>query len=172
MSPVRRRVGMGTLLLLALLAQTAFFPHVRPWGVVPDVMVLAVAAVAVREGAEIGAVFGFAAGVLIDLFLEVPVGLSAFAYAVVGYGVGMVQTGLLRPQWWMSPAIGGTASLVAGLIFVLAAMILGQEYLFSVRTFVVIPARAAYDALLAIAVFPVASRLMGPADETVAPYQR
>lgn len=171
MNPLRHRLGQVALVMTVLLAQLTFFPQVRLFGVVPDVMVVAVAAVALREGPDAGAVFGFVAGVLIDLFLEVPLGLSALAYSVVGYGVGLLQSGLLRSAWWLAPAIGGSASLVGGLIFVLSALILGQEHLFAVRTFVIVPTRAFYDALLALAIFPLTNRLLGPTEDDLSPYE-
>lgn len=171
MNPVRHRVGVLTLLLVVLLAETALFPHVRLFGVVPDVMVLAVAAIAAREGAEIGATFGFAAGVLIDLFLEVPVGLSALSYSLVGYAIGTLHTGLMRSTWWMGPVLGGTASLAAGTIFVLVGIILGQDHLLAARSAVVVPSRALYDAALALLVFPLTSRLLGPTEDALSPYE-
>lgn len=171
MNPLRRRAGMVTLLLVVWLAETAFFPYVRLFGVVPDIVVVAVAAVAAREGAEVGAAFGFAAGVIVDLFLEVPLGLSALSYTIVGYGIGTLHTGLMRATWWTGPLLGGAASLTAGLVFVLVGIILGQEHLLAVRSFVVIPSRAVYDALLAFLIFPVAGRLLGPAADELSPYQ-
>ena len=171
MNPLQRRVGMVTLLIVALLVETAFFPHVRLFGVVPDVMILAVAAVAAREGAEVGAAFGFTAGVLIDLFLEVPVGLSALSYTVVGYGIGTMHTGLMRSTWWLGPLLGGVASITAGTVFVLMGIILGQEHLLALRSFLVIPSRALYDAVIALAVFPLTSRLLGPAQDELSPYE-
>ena len=159
---LRRRVALPTLMIGALLAQTAFFPHVRIFGVVPDVMLLTVVAVAASEGPERGAVFGFVAGLLLDLFLEVPAGLSALCYTLVGYGVGVAQATFLRSQWWLVPVLGGTASLSGGLLFALAGIVVGEEYLLDARTFVVIGERAFYDALLALVVLPVAARIMGP----------
>lgn len=171
MNPLRRRAGMLTLLLVALVAQTTFFPHVRVFGIVPDVMLLAVVAVAAREGSEVGVVFGFAAGVSIDLFLEVPLGLSALSYVIVGHAIGLFHRGFLRARWWLGPALGGSASLAAGLLFVLVGTILGQVHLLALRTVVVIPARALCDAILAIVVFPLTSRLLGPADDELAPQE-
>jgi rod shape-determining protein MreD len=168
MNLVRRRVGIGTLMLVALLAQTVFFPYLKVVGVLPDVMVVATVAVAVRRGAETGALFGFGAGVAIDLFLEVPIGLSALSYTVVGYAVGSIQTGLLRERWWLVPLLGGAGSLAAGVVFVVVGLVMGQEYLFSLRTFLVLPPRALYDAVLSLAVFPLAARLIGPPDSTPA----
>lgn len=171
MSPLRPRLGMVALLGAALLAQTAFFPYVRVAGVVPDVMVLAVVAVAVREGAEVGAVFGFAAGVLIDLLLEVPVGLSAIAYVIVGYGMGLFHAGFLRVRWWLGALLGGAGSLAAGTIFVVVGVILGLDHLLALRTAFIIPARALYDAALALLVFPLAAKLVGPTEEELVPYR-
>lgn len=165
MSEVRQRVGLGTLMLLALLTQTSLLPHLRIGGVIPDVMVVVTVAVAVRRGPEYGAMFGFVAGLLIDLFLQVPAGLSALAYSIVGYAVGAAQTSLLRERWWLAPLLAAIGSLGAGLVFVLAGLVLGQEYLMTARSFVVLPARALYDAGLALIVFPVAARLLGPSDE-------
>ncbi|HVM40526.1 MAG TPA: rod shape-determining protein MreD [Acidimicrobiia bacterium] len=166
MTDVRRRVGVGTLMLFALLAQVSLLPHLRVLGVVADVMIVATVAVAVRRGPEYGGVFGFAAGLLVDLFLQVPVGLSALAYSIVGYAVGLAQSSLLRERWWLAPLLAGLGSLAAGLVFVLAGLILGQEYLLDLRSFLVLPARALYDAALALIVFPVTARLLGPAEET------
>lgn len=160
---MRRRLALGTSLLIALLAQTAFFPYVRFLGVVPDVMLLTVVAVAAREGPEAGALFGFVAGMVVDLFFEGPAGLSALAYTIVGYGVGVAQTGLLRSQWWLSPLLGGVGSLAGGLVYVLVGIVVGQDYLLAARTFVVLAERAAYDAVLALLVFPLVNRLLGRA---------
>ncbi|HLG00568.1 MAG TPA: rod shape-determining protein MreD [Acidimicrobiia bacterium] len=171
MNPVRRRVGAVTLLIVTLLAQSSFFPHFRFFGVMPDVLIVAVAAVAAREGAEVGATFGFTAGVLIDLFLEVPLGLSALSYAVVGYGVGTLHTGIMRSTWWIGPLLGGTASIAAGSLFVLVGIILGQDHLLSLRSFTVIPTRAIYDGVVALLVFPLTAQLLGPAEDELSPYE-
>lgn len=171
MNPVRRRLGIVTLVIVALLAQTAFLPHLRLFGIVPDAVIVAVVAVAAREGPEVGALAGFGAGATIDLFLEVPLGLSALAYVLVGYGMGVVRSDFLRERWWLAPLLAGSGSLAAGLIFVLAGVILGEDHLLTLRTFTVIPVRALYDAGLSLVVFPLASRLMGPLEDAVASYR-
>lgn len=159
---LRRRVVLTVLVVGALLGQIALFPHLRVGGVLPDVMLLVVVVVSAREGPEFGTPFGFGVGLLMDLFLEVPAGLSALSYTLVGYGVGVAQSSLLRRQWWLAPVLGGVSSLCGGLVFVLAGIVVGQDYLVDVRTFTVIPMRAVYDSALALGLFPVAGRLLGP----------
>ena len=56
-----------------------------------------------RGRAERGAVARVRrSGLLTDLlFLETPLGLSAMVYCLVGYGVGLLQAGVLRSSWWL-----------------------------------------------------------------------
>ena len=60
-----RLIRVGRLLLLLImivLLQTAVLPYLRIFGVVPDLGLVATVAIAYREGPELGAIFGFAAG--------------------------------------------------------------------------------------------------------------
>ena len=54
------------------------------------------AAVAYYGGPQLGAIYGFTAGIAIDCFLTTPMGLSALSFALVGYGVGALQTGQVQ----------------------------------------------------------------------------
>lgn len=85
---LRKAAPLATVLLTALAAQTGLAPHLALRGVAPDVLLVAVAAVAAGRGARSGAAFGFAAGLGADLFLATPLGTSALAYTLVGHGVG------------------------------------------------------------------------------------
>ena len=57
-----------------------------------------------------GAVLGFAAGIAIDVFLRTPMGLSALVFTLVGYGVGVVSTGVLTPSWYLPMLTASIAS--------------------------------------------------------------
>ena len=71
-------------------------PHLRIAGVVPDLGLIVAIAVGYQLGPEAGAITGFVAGFGFGLFLELPLGLYALAYALVGYGVGVLEGGLMR----------------------------------------------------------------------------
>ena len=66
------------------------------FGVVPVLLPLAAAAVAMLEGALAGAGFGLAVGVLMDAVAPGPGGLMSFAVAAVGFGVGLLAQFALR----------------------------------------------------------------------------
>ena len=108
--PSRRAAARGRPCCL----QVALFPHLRLAGRVPDLGLDLAVAVAFDHGPEAGALVGFLAGLGYDLFLETPLGLTALAYALTAYAVGVLQGGVLRSPKWFTPVIGGASGLAAG----------------------------------------------------------
>lgn len=150
------RLKLAGLIVATVVLQTTLFPDLRLFGVVPDLVLVATIAVAYRVGPETGAVYGFAAGLAIDLFLQTPLGISALSLAVVAYGVGILQTGLSRTPRFVAAMVGGAGGLAGGLIFVAIAALAGEDQVLAFRTLWVLVLAALYDALLAIPMFPVA----------------
>ena len=88
------RLRLALLILAVVVLQTTVFSAgLRVSGVMPDLGLVLTVAVAFYLGPDRGAVFGFVAGLAVDLFLSTPLGLSALSFAVVGYAVGVVQGG-------------------------------------------------------------------------------
>ena len=52
---------------------------------------------------------GFIGGLVLDLYLESPLGLSALVFAIVGYGVASFERGVIRADRWLQPAVAGVA---------------------------------------------------------------
>jgi len=143
------------LVILSLVVlQTALFPELRVFGAGPDLLLVATIAVAYERGAEAGAVFGFAGGLAIDCFLSSPLGVSALAFSLVGYGVGLFQSGLLRTSRWIAPILGGVGGLIGGALWVAIAAVAGQDALISGYSARIVVLAAIYDALLAVLIFP------------------
>lgn len=160
------RVGRLLLFLIGLvLLQTAVFPYLRVAGVVPDLGLVATVAIGYHEGAELGAVFGFASGLAMDLFLQTPMGLGALSFALTGYLVGTLQGGVLRSSWWVPPLLGFLGGIVGGLLFIGIGALVGQEQLFALRSLRVVLLSSIYDAVVAPIMFPLAgfcARRPGP----------
>ena len=98
---------LALVVVLVVIVQVTVMPHLRILGVVPDLGLVLAVAVVYRDGAEAGAITGFAAGLGYDLFLATPLGLSALVYALTAYAVGVLQTGMLRSPRWIPPLLGG-----------------------------------------------------------------
>ena len=115
------------MLLGALLLQTTLLNRVRIFGVMPDLMLLVAVAGGITAGAIRGAALGFTSGMLIDLFLPTPLGLSALVFTLVGYGVGVANTGVLRSAWYI-PVLTAAGAGVAGVtLYALIGSVLGEQ---------------------------------------------
>jgi rod shape-determining protein MreD len=145
------------LVVLIVIVQVTVFPHLRILGVVPDLGLVLAVAVAYRYGPEAGALVGFAAGLGYDLFLETPLGMSALAYALTAYAVGVLQTGMMRSPWWIPPLLGGAAGFAGGLAFIGIGGLVGVDGMWTTRALEVVGLSALYDALIAPLVFLLVS---------------
>ncbi|HWS48287.1 MAG TPA: rod shape-determining protein MreD [Acidimicrobiia bacterium] len=152
---------LGALVAVFVVAQVAVFPHLRLFGVVPDLGLLLALAVGYYDGPEAGALVGFAAGLGYDLFLETPLGLNALAYALVGYAIGVLKAGLLRTPPWLPSFLGAVAGLAGGLVFIGVAYLAGVDSVKGAHAVVTVSLAAAYDALLAPFVFYLVARVSG-----------
>jgi rod shape-determining protein MreD len=146
-----RRVAL--LVAVTALLQVTIFPHLRIAGRVPDLGLILAVAIAFEYGPEAGAIVGFVAGLSYDFFLATPLGLTALAYALTAYAVGVLQGGVLRSPKWFTPVIGGAAGLVAGMLFVGIGLLAGVGAVHGNQAFVTVAIASLYDALLAPFVF-------------------
>jgi rod shape-determining protein MreD len=117
------------MLLVALLLQTSVLVRLRIFGVMPDFMLLIAVAAGITAGPTRGAGLGFAAGMVIDLFLPTPLGLSALVFTLVGYGVGVANTGVIRSAWYIPMLTAGGGSVAGVVLYAVAGSMLGERML-------------------------------------------
>ena len=89
----RRPSPLAVVLPIALLAvavylEVAIAIDSRVLGAVPGLVVIVLVAIALRFGPVAGAVTGFAAGLLIDVAVQGPVGASALVLTPIGWAAG------------------------------------------------------------------------------------
>jgi len=153
------RVKLAAVLLVAILIQTTLVPDLRVRGVAPDLMLLIAVCAGLAGRAELGAVVGFIAGLLADLFLQTtPLGLSALTCCLIGFTVGAIRRSVLREGRALQPLIALLASAAGVILFVLIGGMVGQSQLTGLgphrigETAVIV---AVMNAILALAVAPV-----------------
>ncbi len=120
------RFRLPIMLIGALLLQTTVLARMRVFDVMPDFMLLVAICGGITAGATRGATLGFASGMLIDLFLSTPLGLSALVFTLVGYGVGVANTGVLRAAWYIPVLTAGAASVAGVVLYALVGSMLGE----------------------------------------------
>ena len=121
------RLRLPIMMIVALLLQTTVLNRLRLFGVMPDFMLLVAVAGGITAGPTRGAALGFSSGMLIDLFLPTPLGLSALVFTLVGYGVGVANTGVLRSAWYIPVLTAGGASVAGVLLYAVAGSVLGER---------------------------------------------
>lgn len=151
------RVRVALVLAATLFVHLTLLSRLRIEDVRPDALLLVALMAGLTAGPERGAVVGFCAGLLADLFLQTPFGLSALAYSLVGFAVGSLQSGILRAAWWI-PVLTAAAASAAGIVLfgILGAMV-GQPDFVSPRLAIIAILVGFMNAALA----PAASRLVG-----------
>jgi len=79
---------MGILILLNYVLQTSVLPQIAILGVTPDTALVFIVCYGILRGDVEGALFGFSAGLLQDMFSGGPLGMFALIGFLVGYASG------------------------------------------------------------------------------------
>ncbi len=122
-SPV---VRWALVLTVVSVLQVALADDLSILGVHPDLLLLVTVVAGLSGGPGTGAVVGFAAGVVADLFLHTRFGVATLASTLVGYASGVAGDTVVRPSTtvWVAATAGlsaaGTA-LYAALAHLLGA---------------------------------------------------
>jgi rod shape-determining protein MreD len=136
------------VLFITLLLQTTLVARLPLFHERGDIVLLVVIAAAILGGPELGAIIGFVFGLSFDLVLQTPFGLSALAYCLTGYAVGVLQSSVLRTSWWIPVLTAIAGSAIGVLCFALLGDLLGQDGLVSGRLPAIIGAVAIVNAVL------------------------
>ena len=146
------------------LQSTMFYERVSIRGVQPDFVLIVVCVAAYVLGPLHGQIVGFCAGLLIDILAGGLLGISAFAYTVIGYGVGSVGSRLYGHSIFTSALMLFFATLVKGLLLSFAGAVFLAPGYFGFFTQGRVFLEAIVNCLLAPPLFFVITRL----DERVA----
>lgn len=155
------RLRLGLIVVSTLVIQLAVLDDVTLFHTHPDALLLVAVAGGLVGGPQRGAVVGFLAGLAADLFLATPFGLSALAFTLVGFGVGMARASLIQPAWWLTPVTGALASAAGVVVYALLSATVGQYQVLGDRLVVVVGVVALANGVLALVVVPMVRWALG-----------
>jgi rod shape-determining protein MreD len=135
---------------LVLVVQQALMAGLRIHGAHPDLMLLLPIAFGLAGGSERGAAMGFVAGLLADLFVGTPFGLSALVYTLVGFGVGTTEADGLGGGWWATPLIASVASAGGVLLYAGLGAAVGEGQMLHQHLVTITVVVAVVNGLLAV----------------------
>jgi rod shape-determining protein MreD len=143
------------LLVVVALLQSTIVSHFRIWGVFADLPLLVVIGWGLLRGSREGFIWGFVAGVAVDLFSGAPFGAATFGLMAVGALAGLGQSTVFRSQLLWPPVAVGLATIVYDLLFLLITWISGYPVLWSGNLFYRVAPSAALNAALTPIVFAI-----------------
>ena len=147
---MRRILLAAAAILAAVLIQVTVLNNVPfPGGAGPDLVLVAVVAMALAAGPRDGAIIGFAAGLALDIAPPASglLGQSALVFCLVGYGCGRLRLALERSAWL--PLAGVALGAVAGeALYALTGLIFGDPDVTWQAVRQVLPAAVFYDLLI------------------------
>ena len=165
MSTTWNPAAVGRLLALWLVGgilQLTTVSQITVLGVPADLAPLLVGAVGLLLGSIPGACFGFGVGLLMDTALAQTLGLSSLVLLTAGYGAGRLRE-LRDPAHALVPvAVGAAATAVATIGFTVMQFLLGVEAPVSVLLIRQIVLTIVLNTLLALPVYLVVRRVLGP----------
>jgi rod shape-determining protein MreD len=149
-------VRFAVLLIVATLLQTLIAPNLRILGANPDFMLIVVASVGLLRGAEAGALFGFAGGVLVAVALFEPLGIAAFVLVVIGFLSGRYAETADLSSGFAPIVTVFVGSLLAGVLDVVVQFLLGRQVPLGFVVLRVVAPSVILDTLLAAPVYVAA----------------
>jgi rod shape-determining protein MreD len=118
---------IAALAVAIVIFQIGVVSEVPVFGVSVDLSPLLVAFIGLLCGSTLGAMTGFAVGLLVDLALVQTLGVSSLIFTIVGYWSGRLRE-LRDPQAALTPLlVGATASAAAMVGYSLVEFLLGVD---------------------------------------------
>jgi len=152
-SPLSRVVPIA-MALLAL--QKALFVEVRPFGVIVQLLLAFAASAGAVAGTEQGAITGFVLGLMFDLAVGTPLGVSAITMGLAGHVAGWADRIRIDTTWWLAAGFVALGSAVGESSVPVVRRFIGEEDAFSVELVTVVPVVTVSSALLSVVLVPAA----------------
>ncbi len=160
-------VAAALALLVAVYLQVALAIDGRVLGAVADLAVIVIVAIALRYGPAWGALAGFAAGLVFDVALQLPLGSSSLVLTPIGWAVGAFARTRRRISLGMAVVVAGAAALAHALgDSAVEAAVAGQPVAW-VDLAVTAVAATMFTVLVSIALLPVLRRVLGVPERSV-----
>jgi rod shape-determining protein MreD len=146
----RDAARLSLVVFVFVVVQETVMLDLRVGGVHPDVMVLLPVLAGIIGGPSRGATIGFGTGLVADLFLPTPFGLSALVGCLLGFAVGLATIAVDRTAWWLAPMVALGGSALYEVTYGALGSVLGQPQMLHVALIRIMVVVAVANAVLAV----------------------
>jgi rod shape-determining protein MreD len=153
-------VRVAALSVLVVVFQTGVISEVPVFGVNVDLSPLLVAFLGLLCGSMLGALGGFAVGLLVDLALLQTLGVNSLIFTLIGYWSGRLRE-LRDPQAALTPLlVGATASAVSLVGYSLVEFMLGVDAPVSLELLRQIVLGIVVNSIVALPIWAIVRRVL------------
>lgn len=146
-------LGYCLLLFGGILLQTAGSPGIHLFGFKPELLLLLTLLVAMLQEPDLGASFGFFAGLMRDLLIGRFVGLSAVLFFAVAILIGFVTKRLYKEHFAVRFLTVLTGTMLGQIFYLLGTMSFGADFSWSTGVWYTIFATSFVNGFLSILIF-------------------
>ena len=154
---------IALLIVVGVVLQLSFFSEIELLGAAPDVLPVIAVALGLLGGGVVGAVCGFALGLLTDSLLLQTLGVTSIVLLTIGYLAGRWRESFDITSALVPPLLTGALALFGAAMFAAIQLMLGVESPVSLLVLREILVKALLAALLAIPVYPFVRLVLRPA---------
>lgn len=160
---MRRLAIFSLVVLTAVLLQTTIFAprSLSLFGVSPDLLLVLVVSLSLLEGPITGAVAAFGGGLLRDLLLDAPKGMTGLSYLLVAYTIGALRPYVQSTSVFVPVAAVVVGSVAGTALYDVLNVLLGQQTVPLVEIVKEVALTSVYNALLVPFVYPTVRKVAG-----------
>lgn len=149
------------ILVVAVYLEIALAIDARVLGAIPNFSLVVLVALALRFGPAWGAIAGFACGLLIDIAVQAPLGMSTLVLTPIGWGVGVFAQRRRRVSLAMAVTVLFVAAVVCTITEIIVATVINSESIAWSTIAIAGTTGAMFTLLTGIILLPILRRLMG-----------
>jgi rod shape-determining protein MreD len=159
------RIGLriALIVVVTIVLQISFFSYLSFFGTTPNVVPLMVVSLGLLGGGMVGAVCGFAAGLLLDSALLQTLGVSSLVLLGAGYLAGRYREGAEVSNSLIPPLLAGALTTAAAAGFAAIQLMLGVHTTVSLLVLREIFVQGLLAVLLMIPIYPLIRWALRPA---------
>jgi rod shape-determining protein MreD len=154
---------IAILILAGVILQLAFFSGITVFGTAPDVLTVLVVCLGLLGGGVVGAVCGFAAGLLLDSALLQTLGVSSIVLLTAGYLAGRYRESFEVTNPFVPALLAAGLTMLATSAFAAIQLMLGVEAPVTLGVLREIVVQTLLAFLFALALYPAVRRVVRPA---------
>ncbi len=158
----RIAVRIGLIVVVTVILQVSFFSYLQVFGTTPYLVPVVIVALGLLGGGVVGAVCGFAAGILIDSLLFQTLGVSSLVLLSIGYLAGRYREGFEFRGLGVPALLTGGFTLLGATGFAAIELMLGVDAPVSLLVVREILVQSLLAIGLAFCVYPVVRRVLAP----------